>query len=112
MFWICYKRTHPTRWEGERQVRCLSMTVSQASHQNKDGDPLTQSWTCMCQRDNGVSVGKFRAGHGVSVEMRLPGIEDFCYVRAEAPDHHVNDVRTIQIEPTEVEHTDALSHGR
>ena len=114
MFWICQKRTHPTRWECERQGRCLYMTVSQASHQNKDGDPLTegQSWTCMCQRDNGISVGNFRAGHGVLVEMRLPGIQDLCYVRAEAPDHHVNDVRTIQIELAEVEHTDALSHVR
>ena len=92
----------------------LFMTVSQTWFQNKEGDPLAegQSWTCMCQRDNGVSVGNFRAGHGVLVEMKLPGIQDLCYVRAEAPDHHFNDARTIQIEPTEVEHTDALSHGR
>ena len=74
MFRICHKRTHPTRWEGERQGRCLSMTVSKAWRQNKDGDPLAegQSWTCMCQRANEVSMGKFRAGHGVSVEMMLP----------------------------------------
>ena len=73
------------------------MTVSKAWHQNKTGDPLAQgqNWTCIRQRNQGVSVGKFRAGHGVLVEMRLPGIDDLCYVRAEAPDHHINDVLAI-----------------
>ena len=30
--------------------------------------------------------------------MRLRGIDDLCYVRAEAPDHHINDVRAIHYE--------------
>ena len=41
---------------------------------------------------------KFRARHGVLVEMKLPGIDDLCYVRAKAPDHHINNVRAIHYE--------------
>ncbi len=102
MFWICQKRTHETRWEGNRQGRCLSMTTSKAWHQNKEGDPLAegQSWTCNCQRHQGYSEGKFLGGHGVLCEMKLPGIAELCYVKAEAPDGHVNDVRAIHYERT------------
>ena len=105
MYWICQKRTHHTRWEGNKQGRCLSMTMSKKWHQNVENDPLSefQSWTCECQRwakptGDVVSEGKFRAGHGVVVEMKVPGIPEICYVRAEAPDDHVNDVRAIHYE--------------
>ena len=73
------------------------MTCSQAWHRNIDDDPLAegQSWTCKCQRHGGQSLGKFRAGHGVLCEMKLPGFAELCYVRAEAPNEHINDVRAI-----------------
>jgi hypothetical protein len=99
MYWICQKHTHPTKWEGKRPQRCLSMTLSKKWHQNKE-DPLDecQTWTCNCQREQGYSEGKFRAGHGVLVEMKVPGVGQLCYVRAEAPDDHVNDIRAIHYE--------------
>ena len=97
MVWICQKGTHPSKWEGDKPGRCMSMTISKAWHRNVADDPLAegQSWTCKCQRQNGHSVGKFRAAHGVLCEMKLPGFTELCYVRAEAPNDHINDMRAI-----------------
>ena len=97
MFWVCQKRTHPSRCEGDRRGRCLSMTISKAWRHNKKDDPLAegQPWTCMCQRNLGYSAGRFRAWHGVLCEIKLPGGQGLCYVTADAPDEHINDVRAI-----------------
>ena len=56
------------------------------------------NWTCMCQREHGVSEGNVLGKHGVLCETKLPGVDDLCYVRADSPDYHINDVRAIRYE--------------
>ena len=75
----------------------MSMTISKAWRHNKKDDPLAkwQPWTCMCQHNLNYSAGRFRAWHGVLCEIKLPGGQGLCYVKADAPDEHINDVRAI-----------------
>ena len=95
-YFICQRRTHKRKWEGNRTARCMHLTLSDDWIKKFQDDPLSwqQGWKCACQ------AGYMPGLCGCIVEMRLPGVPGVCYARAEVPDGHINDVRAIFHEET------------
>jgi len=88
MWYVCRGRT---RWceVDNKPIECLFVILSK-SWDTLFEDPLApgQRWKCTCGT-------RYRAGFGVICEVKVNGVPDCVYLKAEVPDKHVEDARAI-----------------